>query len=103
MARRVASHRRVDRSARDGSASHSSFRASALAMTSGACCSRSTKSRNAVSRSEEHTSELQSRLHLVCRLLLEKKKKKSRHERIATARRSYAQCSLDYSHNLTYL
>src|SRR2546422_3128460 len=27
------------------------------------------------SRSEEHTSELQSRLHLVCRLLLEKKKK----------------------------
>src|SRR2546429_6067648 len=30
-------------------------------------------------RSEEHTSELQSRLHLVCRLLLEKKK----HEAIA--------------------
>src|SRR3989442_11651997 len=28
-------------------------------------------------RSEEHTSELQSRPHLVCRLLLEKKKKKS--------------------------
>src|SRR5687768_18156870 len=28
-------------------------------------------------RSEEHTSELQSRLHLVCRLLLEKKKQKS--------------------------
>src|SRR2546422_3667455 len=28
-----------------------------------------------VGRSEEHTSELQSRLHLVCRLLLEKKKK----------------------------
>src|SRR5690625_6438731 len=28
-----------------------------------------------VSRSEEHTSELQSRGHLVCRLLLEKKKK----------------------------
>src|SRR5687768_18360594 len=27
-----------------------------------------------VPRSEEHTSELQSRLHLVCRLLLEKKK-----------------------------
>src|SRR5256884_823624 len=27
-------------------------------------------------RSEEHTSELQSRLHLVCRLLLEKKKNK---------------------------
>src|SRR2546422_4772539 len=30
-------------------------------------------------RSEEHTSELQSRLHLVCRLLLEKKKKKETH------------------------
>src|SRR5687768_17966939 len=29
-------------------------------------------------RSEEHTSELQSRLHLVCRLLLEKKKKETR-------------------------
>src|SRR2546429_3474569 len=29
-------------------------------------------------RSEEHTSELQSRLHLVCRLLLEKKKHSSR-------------------------
>src|SRR3989449_6643860 len=32
--------------------------------------------RPAFCRSEEHTSELQSRLHLVCRLLLEKKKKK---------------------------
>src|SRR5690625_6433831 len=32
-------------------------------------------------RSEEHTSELQSRGHLVCRLLLEKKKKSSRHAR----------------------
>src|SRR5438105_9845503 len=30
-----------------------------------------------VSRSEEHTSELQSRVDLVCRLLLEKKKKKT--------------------------
>src|SRR5439155_7318295 len=30
-------------------------------------------------RSEEHTSELQSRGHLVCRLLLEKKKNKQRH------------------------
>src|SRR5437899_11876901 len=32
--------------------------------------------RNAGKRSEEHTSELQSLRHLVCRLLLEKKKKK---------------------------
>src|SRR5205809_4445543 len=31
-----------------------------------------------MTRSEEHTSELQSRLHLVCRLLLEKKKQKKR-------------------------
>src|SRR2546422_1051418 len=40
---------------------------------------------SAKTRSEEHTSELQSRLHLVCRLLLEKKKNT---------------CSLDY-HGLT--
>src|SRR2546422_7654391 len=33
------------------------------------------RARDEVVRSEEHTSELQSRLHLVCRLLLEKKKK----------------------------
>src|SRR2546429_5020933 len=32
-------------------------------------------SMHSFARSEEHTSELQSRLHLVCRLLLEKKKK----------------------------
>src|SRR2546422_2599950 len=43
-----------------------------LRATSEACAgSASPTSR---SRSEEHTSELQSRLHLVCRLLLEKKK-----------------------------
>src|SRR2546422_1505181 len=35
-------------------------------------------SRSTSRRSEEHTSELQSRLHLVCRLLLEKKKKKEK-------------------------
>src|SRR2546429_5935991 len=33
-------------------------------------------------RSEEHTSELQSRLHLVCRLLLEKKKNKDDQDNI---------------------
>src|SRR2546422_4526872 len=45
------------------------------------CCDRARRGRRASSpsrpsppRSEEHTSELQSRLHLVCRLLLEKKK-----------------------------
>src|SRR5262245_64345326 len=34
------------------------------------------------SRSEEHTSELQSLRHLVCRLLLEKKKKNNKHTNI---------------------
>src|SRR5438034_5915921 len=35
----------------------------------------------AITRSEEHTSELQSHSDLVCRLLLEKKKKKNEHDR----------------------
>src|SRR2546422_3705054 len=49
---------------------------------SGARC-RSSRS----GRSEEHTSELQSRLHLVCRLLLEKKKKiiSATHEAVYTS------------------
>src|SRR2546422_2136749 len=38
------------------------------------------------SRSEEHTSELQSRLHLVCRLLLEKKKKIKNQLHVETSR-----------------
>src|SRR2546422_3257513 len=40
-------------------------------------------------RSEEHTSELQSRLHLVCRLLLEKKKKnyQTKRHNVETTRR----------------
>src|SRR3712207_7731782 len=37
-----------------------------------------------IKRSEEHTSELQSRQYLVCRLLLEKKKKNNRLHSIAT-------------------
>src|SRR5687768_18457530 len=37
-------------------------------------CSRRLRLDETLGRSEEHTSELQSRLHLVCRLLLEKKK-----------------------------
>src|SRR5438105_11360842 len=37
-------------------------------------------------RSEEHTSELQSRVDLVCRLLLEKKKLKSRHAMMLSRR-----------------
>src|SRR2546422_6162449 len=41
-------------------------------------------------RSEEHTSELQSRLHLVCRLLLEKKK---RHHRYGLPRQPASLCA----------
>src|SRR2546422_2441254 len=49
--------------------------------------------RDAHGRSEEHTSELQSRLHLVCRLLLEKKK--TQH----TCSEPHAlQCSADVGH-----
>src|SRR5439155_19745512 len=47
-------------------------------------------------RSEEHTSELQSRGHLVCRLLLEKKKKRAEYE---TATLPYS-CTL-WSHPVT--
>src|SRR5687768_18441442 len=42
------------------------------------CPGPSTRPGRCSPRSEEHTSELQSRLHLVCRLLLEKKKKKKK-------------------------
>ena len=42
-------------------------------------------------RSEEHTSELQSRFDLVCRLLLEKKKKKKQRKNTATTKRVSAQ------------
>src|SRR5438552_7795522 len=45
---------------------------------------RSTRPGPGRSRSEEHTSELQSPDHLVCRLLLEKKKKKISHLTIHT-------------------
>src|SRR2546427_3774653 len=41
----------------------------------GRCCSHPRSSTRCASRSEEHTSELQSQSNLVCRLLLEKKKK----------------------------
>src|SRR5690625_5594207 len=45
-------------------------------------------------RSEEHTSELQSRGHLVCRLLLEKKKKKSYTHIHNNTKRQYHVCFL---------
>src|SRR3712207_8616897 len=45
-------------------------------------CTRRTSRPWNTARSEEHTSELQSRQYLVCRLLLEKKKKKKSREQI---------------------
>src|SRR3989442_11450084 len=55
-----------------------------------------------LSRSEEHTSELQSRPHLVCRLLLEKKKKKknvyTKHHH-ATPRLPHVTCSIHLTHH----
>src|SRR3989449_6397200 len=51
-----------------------SFGSSTICST-GRTSGRSARSTQDPVRSEEHTSELQSRLHLVCRLLLEKKKK----------------------------
>src|SRR5215469_18817287 len=57
---------------RPGNGSCNSTRPSSTTGPGTWACSRTTP------RSEEHTSELQSRRDLVCRLLLEKKKKKSR-------------------------
>src|SRR5260370_29627122 len=57
-------------------------------------------SRSLMKRSEEHTSELQSHLNLVCRLLLEKKKITSRNNSLfippshRPASRRHAKCSL---------
>src|SRR3712207_6867508 len=64
------------------------------------------KAHQALERSEEHTSELQSRQYLVCRLLLEKKKKQIRLYTTTTVCNRFRGCScsfmakLDfYSHN----
>src|SRR3989449_3753026 len=54
----------------------STGKADCLAILSSVIASPEMSSPSSRDRSEEHTSELQSRLHLVCRLLLEKKKKK---------------------------
>src|SRR2546429_2856628 len=52
------------------------WNSSATTLRRATWASRARIARKVFQRSEEHTSELQSRLHLVCRLLLEKKKKK---------------------------
>src|SRR5437899_7505131 len=55
------------------------FRSCGRNARSNGCCRHRTACSSASStRSEEHTSELQSLRHLVCRLLLEKKKKKKK-------------------------
>src|SRR5256884_6403682 len=63
-------HRGVYRRAADAPAGAAGEEARALRREIRPQC----HGRSARARSEEHTSELQSRLHLVCRLLLEKKK-----------------------------
>src|SRR2546422_1417655 len=60
------------------SASYCTFPCGGFRSWGSLCCRRTS------SRSEEHTSELQSRLHLVCRLLLEKKKKTDIHYHAST-------------------
>src|SRR5215208_5654183 len=59
------------------------------AGTAGGCAPvpRTRGPRGAAARSEEHTSELQSRGHLVCRLLLEKKKKKKNRHKLSTTKK----------------
>src|SRR5438309_8734055 len=57
-----------------------------------ACTSRCASSRLSScspARSEEHTSELQSQFHLVCRLLLEKKKQKTQNTKQSTSCETY--------------
>src|SRR5205809_5092437 len=72
--------------------SRASFQLCGLASstTTVASPSRAIRLTATVVRSEEHTSELQSRLHLVCRLLLEKKKKKATY--LAVASRTHDLC-----------
>src|SRR5689334_24453353 len=63
--------------------------------------------RSGWARSEEHTSELQSQFHLVCRLLLEKKKvltltneSRERHIQVTKQRHDATRISQNLTHNL---
>src|SRR2546422_1740810 len=69
----------LDQNGRSSSSSSSASgsASSDSALPSGATLAAALVAPEGKARSEEHTSELQSRLHLVCRLLLEKKKKKT--------------------------
>src|SRR5687768_17947118 len=64
---------KVTRTSRRSACRYSCTSTPTLGSISAAAARR--KAIGSTTRSEEHTSELQSRLHLVCRLLLEKKKK----------------------------
>src|SRR5437879_10277793 len=69
------------------------WRSSSVQQKSSIACGFSSSSRPLRLRSEEHTSELQSPMYLVCRLLLEKKKKKK------TDKTKQEKCKKDkYSH-----
>src|SRR5207237_8358312 len=57
-----------------------SWRLGAAVNYNGAAAEGSRRAAGVFGRSEEHTSELQSHLNLVCRLLLEKKNKNRRHQ-----------------------
>src|SRR5437588_9402659 len=59
-------------------------RSGSFKLASPAACSARAEAVASSERSEEHTSELQSHSDLVCRLLLEKKKKKTKHHRSLT-------------------
>src|SRR2546430_7354660 len=69
----------ITSSARPNSQGHTSWSARRRGSTGGGAAADAPSSITAVgaSRSEEHTSELQSQSNLVCRLLLEKKKKQN--------------------------
>src|SRR5438034_4278419 len=72
------SHRRI-RARSSASGSPASVGEKSFSTRSGG--SRQASASCVVARSEEHTSELQSHSDLVCRLLLEKKKKKNKHRK----------------------
>src|SRR5690625_7093302 len=77
--RRPSSHRRESTRNR---ALCSTISADAGSTCCGSAWARRASSARWIGRSEEHTSELQSRGHLVCRLLLEKKKKNIRRREV---------------------
>src|SRR3712207_8235612 len=76
---RAASHQRIASSSAPGGTSKTLISTTLSARATGAPPAKATAAAPRASRSEEHTSELQSRQYLVCRLLLEKKNKRVHH------------------------